>query len=138
MRRLFVFTAVTALTFGLASAGPGTAKPTADGLLTSDEIRAEFPGTRMHGVLLGGGSFSECVEPGGRSIFSYEGVVNEGHMTVGENGQVCFAYTNGTSCYRIQRSPKGYLVRSIDGSAVFHATRIERGIRSCVASELIG
>ena len=123
----------------LAMAGASGAESAPNGLLSADEIRAEFLGTRMSGVQLGTGArFVECIEPGGRSIFQLGDTYSEGTMAVTPEGEACFTYSSGTYCYRIQRVPKGYMIRSVDSSGVFHVRAIERNVSRCTAAELIG
>ena len=123
----------------LAMAGASTADSAPNGLLSADEIRAEFLGTRMSGVQLSTSEkFVECIEPGGRSIFQLGDIYSEGSMAVTPKGEACFTYSSGTYCYRIQRVPKGYMIRSVDSSGVFHVRAIERNVTQCKADDLIG
>jgi hypothetical protein len=77
------------------------------------------------------------VEPGGRTLYRIEGGAREGQLEITDDAQACFTYPEtGTSCFRGQRSPKGYLFRG--GGVTFSVTKVERGVKKCIASELIG
>lgn len=127
---------------GVVSSGVGaafaeSAAPNAP--LSIEELKQEFFGTRMYGVQVGiGQSFMECIEPDGRAIFEMGGYVSEGYLEISADAHACFTYESGTYCYRVQRAPKGYMIRAVGFRAVFHVTKVERGIRSCTADDLIG
>jgi len=123
----------------LAMAGASGAEGAPNGLLSADEIRAEFLGTRMSGVQLGtGAKFVECIEPGGRSIFQLGDSYSEATMAVRPEGQACFTYSSGVHCYRMQRVPKGYMVRGVGSRDAFHVRAVERDVSRCTAADLIG
>jgi hypothetical protein len=136
MTRLALSTARAARLFGILDA------PLAQGNepLTAEVMGAELFGIRMSGVVVGYGiGWSECVDPGGRTLYELEGQVSEGLLEITADGHACFSYPGtGRSCFRGQRSPRGYLFRSIDDGTLFHATKIERGVQRCIASDLVG
>lgn len=108
--------------------------------LTAEVMKAELFGVRMSGIVVQTGQgWSECVEPGGRTLYEIGDYISEGVMEVTGDGQACFTYPNsGTSCFRGQRAPKGYMFYAVGGGGTFHARQIERGVKKCIASELIG
>lgn len=134
MRALLVSTLLLA-----SGAPPALAEPAPNAPLTAEDIRAEFLGTRMTGIQLGTRQpFIECIEPNGRSIFQTGDYVSEGIMEVTPGALACFTYASGTYCYRIQRAPTGYMIYSVDYDGVFHARKVERGVKRCTADDLIG
>ncbi|MEZ5986987.1 MAG: hypothetical protein R3B94_13655 [Hyphomonas sp.] len=131
MKLVFIIALASAWTAGsaLAQAVP----------LTDEEIRAEFLGTRMSGVLFETGvKFVECIEPDGRSIYRYGDYSSEGAMTSVKDGVACFTYEPSTFCYDILRHPGGYIVSNPGGGAHFIITTVERGVTRCTAADLIG
>lgn len=125
----------------LLSAG-AAADPKAAGNepLTAEAMKAELFGVRMSGVVVQTGQpWAECIEPGGRTLYEIGDYISEGVMEVTEGGQACFTYPGtGTSCFRGQRAPKGYMFYGIGGGGSFHANKVERGVKKCIASDLIG
>lgn len=107
--------------------------------LTSDEIRSEFLGTRMSGVLFETGvRFVECIEPGGRSIYRYGEDTSEGALTSVSDGVACFTYDDGSFCYEMLRHPGGYIVSSVEHQAHFLIGKVERNVQQCTKADLIG
>ncbi|MBY9065267.1 hypothetical protein K1X12_00060 [Hyphomonas sp. WL0036] len=108
--------------------------------LSVEEMQAELFGIRMSGVVVQTGQpWNECVEPGGRTLYEFGGGFSEGLLQITEDGQACFTYPEtGTSCFRGQRAPKGYMFYAVGGGGTFHANKIERGVKRCIASDLIG
>ena len=121
----------------VVESGAGAEPKAPNGLLTAEEIAAEFPGTRMEGKSSRGEEFSECIEPGGKSVFKHPRGVSTGMMKVEESGNACFTYQSGTWCYRVQRAPSGYIIRSIDNDMVYFVRSVEREVKTCDASDLI-
>ena len=131
MKRSLIIALASAWTAGsaLAQAVP----------MTDEEIRAEFPGTRMSGVLVETGvKFVECIEPDGRSIYRYGDYSSEGAMTSVNDGVACFTYEPSTFCYDILRHPGGYIVSSVERGAHFVISKVERNVTRCTAADLIG
>lgn len=137
MRRFPVSVLVACLVATSAFADP---KPSGNEPLTADVMKAELFGVRMAGVVVQTGErWSECVEPGGRTLYEIGDYISEGVMEVTDTGQACFTYPGtGTSCFRGQRAPRGYMFYAIGGGGTFHATKVERGVKKCIASDLIG
>lgn len=136
MIRIILLLVMVVLMPGLA----GGARAQGNEPMTAEVMRAELFGIRMSGVVVGYGiAWSECIEPGGRTLYEIEDQVSEGVLEITEDAQACFTYpASGTSCFRGQRSPRGYMFRSVDDGTLFHATKIERGVRRCIASDLVG
>ena len=121
-------------------AGPAAANPPGNEPLTAEVMQAELFGIRMSGVVVGTGqTWTECIEPGGRTLYEIGGYQSEGVLEITPEAQACFTYPGtGASCFRGQRSPRGYLFREVGGSALFHATKVERGVKRCITSDLVG
>ncbi len=129
-----------ALIAALCLAGPAAANPPGNEPLTSEVMQAELFGIQMSGIVVGTGqTWTECIEPGGRTLYEIGGYQSEGILEITSDALACFTYPGtGASCFRGQRSPLGYLFREVGGSAVFHATKIERGVKRCITSDLVG
>lgn len=121
-------------------AGPAAANPPGNEPLTADVMQAELFGIQMSGIVVGTGqTWTECIEPGGRTLYEIGGTRAEGILEITPDALACFTYPGtGASCFRGQRSPRGYLFREVGGSAVFHATKVERGVQRCITSDLVG
>lgn len=134
MKRSLVLAALGALIAGAAIAGPGN-EP-----LTAEVMRKELFGIRMSGIVLGTSiRWRECVEPGGRTLYELDGQALEGKLVITDEAQACFTYPEtGTSCFRGQRSPKGFTFHAVGGGNAFSVTKVERGVKKCIASDLIG
>lgn len=128
------------LLLALAAGGAATANPAGNEPLTAEVMREELFGIRMSGTVVGyGQAWQECIEPGGRTLYEIGDYISEGVMEITADAQACFTYPGtGTSCFRGQRSPRGYLFRSVDDGTLFHATKIERGVTRCISSDLVG
>lgn len=135
-RSLMSFFLVCLLSAG-AAADP---KPAGNEPLAAEAVKAELLGVRMSGVVVQTGqTWAECIEPGGRTLYEIGDYISEGMMEITANGQACFTYPGtGTSCFRGQRAPKGYMFYGIGGGGVFHANKVERGVKKCIARDLIG
>jgi hypothetical protein len=133
MKRTFLLAAVTALATGAALAAPNN-EP-----LTAEVMRKELFGVRLTGIVVQTGTpWSECIEPNGRTLYRIEGGAREGRLTITDEAQACFTYPEtGKSCFRGQRSPRGYLFYSVGGGATFSVTKVERGVKECVASDFV-
>lgn len=137
MQRILVSLAAGALIAAGAVADP---KPAGNEPLTAEALQAEMFGIQMSGIVVQTGQrWSECVEPGGRTLYEFEGYRSEGVLQITEDAQACFTYPDtGTSCFRGQRAPKGYIFRPVGGGVIFHANKIERGVKKCITSDLVG
>jgi hypothetical protein len=121
---------------GLAAAD--TSSP--NELMTQKAMQAELYGVRISGVEIGtGAGWNECIEPGGRTVYEYGGRRIEGLLTITEAPAACFTYPEtGVSCFRVQRAVKGYMFRSTDYGITYHASKVERGVKKCFATDLVG
>ncbi len=137
MRRVLMFLVLSGF---LAAAASADAKPSGNEPLTAEAMKAELFGVRMSGIQVQTGeAWSECIEPGGRTLYEIGDYISEGVMEITPNGQACFTYPgSGTSCFRGQRAPKGYMFYAVGGGGSFYATKVERGVKKCIASDLIG
>lgn len=115
-------------------------KPASNEPLSAAAMKAELFGVRMSGVVVQTGEpWSECIEPGGRTLYEIGDYISEGVMEITPEGQACFTYPgSGTSCFRGQRAPKGYMFYAVGGGGSFYATKVERGVKKCIATDLIG
>ena len=120
-----VFAALFVVALGVA--GAATAQ---NAVLSAREARAELFGVRLSGVNEGiSASWTECIEPTGRTVYDYLGTRREGRLTITEDGRACFAYadTNFSSptCFVVAREGANYRFGS------FVTERVERGIERC-------
>ncbi len=136
MKRLIFCLLAALAAAGLAAAD--TASP--NELMTQKAMQAELYGVRISGVELGTGArWSECIEPGGRTVYEYGGRRIEGLLTITEAPEACFTYPeSGMSCFRVQRAVKGYMFRSTDYGITYHASKVERGVKKCFSTDLVG
>jgi hypothetical protein len=137
MLRIAMFLLAAGFLAEAASAGP---KPSGNEPLTAEAMKAELFGVRMSGIQVQTGeAWSECIEPGGRTLYEIGDYISEGVMEITDRGEACFTYPgSGTSCFRGQRAPKGYIFHGVGGGGSFYANRIARGVKKCLASDLIG
>lgn len=132
---------VSLLFAGLVAAGAAASpQPAGNEPLTSEVMQAELFGIQMSGIVVQTGQpWTECIEPGGRTLYEIGEVRVEGVLEILPNAIACFTYEEtGTSCFRGQRAPRGYLFRSVDDGTLFHANKVQRGVKRCITSELIG
>ena len=125
----------------LAAAGAAAAQSGAPNeMMTARALKSELFGVRLSGIELSTGErWSECIEPTGRTFYEFAGNRFEGLLAITEAPEACFTYPGaGTSCFRVQRAAKGYMFRGAGLGVTYHASKIERGIKTCVASDLIG
>ncbi|MEQ9506146.1 MAG: hypothetical protein RLO80_07720 [Hyphomonas sp.] len=108
--------------------------------MTAQAMKSELFGIRVSGVELESGDrWSECIEPGGRTLYEIGDFQSEGHLEISAKQEACFTYPSGTSCFRVQRAGEGYMLSGSGHDGGFYlASTVERGIRSCFASELVG
>lgn len=107
------------------SAGAATAQTAR---LTADEARIELYGVELAGVNeTYGDEWSECIEPGGRTIYLRGGEVQEGRLVISEDGEACFTYRGDpyTSCFAVGREGENYRFND------FITRVVRRGVASC-------
>lgn len=108
-----------------ASAGAAAAQTAR---LTADEARVELYGVELSGVNeTFGDDWSECIEPGGRTVYRRGGEVQEGRLVIAEDGQACFTYKGNdyTSCFVVQREGENYRFND------FITRVVRRGVSHC-------
>jgi hypothetical protein len=132
MRKLAA--AVSVLAFS-ASAHAGQS---IQGFLTSEDLSAELFGIDMQGVAgIEDTPWSECIEPGGKTVYTFMGLQRTGQMSVQPEGIACFRYEDdgvvSSDCFRVSRNgPDGYVFSGATvGGSLFRTTRITRNINTC-------
>lgn len=130
---IFLFFAAIAVT-GLASAS------TIQTELTADELRKELKGVYLEGVAaLTDETWSECIDPAGKTIYSYQGVQLYGQLDIRESGLACFEYGERVSeyqnCFRVVRQTNGGYIFSggSQNGGQFKTLSVRRNIKSCPA-----
>lgn len=103
--------------------------------LSAEQARAELLGVRLVGVQeTTGAPWEECIEPSGRTVYRFAGVVMEGRLEIEADGAACFAYADTgfrrRSCFAVLREGANYRFD------VFVTVRVERGVTSCPGGEL--
>lgn len=96
--------------------------------LTAEEARRELYGVELAGVNEAfGDEWSECIEPGGRTVYRRGDEVQEGRLEIRPDGQACFNYPPDTywSCFDVTREGENY--RFDD----FVTRTVRRGVREC-------
>ncbi len=138
MKRVAIVVAVMA--GALAAGAWADSRPAGNEPLTVEVMKAELFGIQMSGIVVQTGQrWTECIEPGGRTLYEFGEYRAEGVLEITDDGQACFSYPDsGTSCFRGQRAPKGYMFRPVGGGGTFHANKIERGVKKCITSDLVG
>lgn len=98
------------------------------GRLTAEEARRELYGVELAGVNeLAGDQWSECIEPGGRTIYRRGGQAQEGRLEIRPDGRACFNYPPDTyhSCFAVTREGENYRFDS------FVTQTVRRNVRDC-------
>lgn len=98
--------------------------------LTAEEARAELFGVELAGVNESAGDeWTECIEPGGRTVYRRGGEVQEGRLEIRPDGQACFNYPPDTyeSCFAVTREGENYRFDA------FITRTVRRGVRECGA-----
>jgi hypothetical protein len=112
-----------------ATAGIATAQTQR---LTAAEARAELYGVELSGVNESqGDSWSECIEPSGRTVYTRFGERHEGRLEINEDGQACFNYPPDTywSCFDVVREGENYRFES------FVTRVVRRDVTHCGAAD---
>jgi|SRR5262245_21428490 len=112
-----------------AVAGAATAQ---NARLSAAEVRAELYGVRLSGVLEGlNEPWQECIEPSGRTVFTFMRDVDEGRLSVDRAGRACFAYAHDhfrrPACFVVMRDGSNYRFDT------WVTRQVERGVRHCEA-----
>lgn len=98
--------------------------------LTAEEARRELYGVELAGVHeVAGDEWSECIEPGGRTLYRRGGEVEEGRLEIRPDGQACFNYPPDSrwSCFDVTREGENYRFGS------FITRTVRRDVRGCGA-----
>jgi uncharacterized membrane protein len=99
--------------------------------LSAGEARRELFGVDLAGVNeTYGDEWSECIEPGGRTVYQRGEERLQGRLEIRPDGQACFNYPPEStwSCYGVVREGENYRF----GDFVTRAVR--RGVRDCGAA----
>jgi hypothetical protein len=136
MRANFLLCGLAAL---VAFAAPALAKG-----INQAEAKRVFFGLDMGGIYEPDGSpWRECIERNGATRYWAGGdMIDEGKLTVRDNGEVCFSYKSSdyrnTSCFTADRVGKGWRFTSVnDPTSVFLATQA-RPVKSCPSDQTPG
>lgn len=132
------------LVVGLFSAAVSLAPALAESLqsvLTSDDIKEEIFGVHLEGVAgISDLPWTECIEPDGDTIYSYQGKTLTGKMRINEEYDlVCFDYEgrgqSPLNCFSVMRDGKGGYIFSggAGNGGQFKTTAVHRNINSCPA-----
>lgn len=105
----------------------------AQAVMGAAEARRTFFGLDMQGVHEPSGlRWRECIDPRGNTTYWFGETVDQGRLTVRNDGALCFAYASrayqDTACWRIKpQSGANYRFENADGaSGVFVTTSTRR------------
>lgn len=111
---------------------------TLEGYLGADELREEVFGVYMEGVAgILDLPWSECIEPGGDTVYTYQGSRLDGVMRIRDDGLACFDYGERRSplqnCFVVSRQVGGGYVFSggSQNGGQFKTTMVVRDVKSC-------
>lgn len=96
--------------------------------LSAEEARGELFGVELASVNESAGDeWSECIEPGGRTVYRRGGEAREGRLEIRPDGQACFNYPPDAdwSCFAVTREDENYRFDS------FITRTVRRGVREC-------
>ena len=96
--------------------------------LSAEEARAELFGVELAGTNDSvGDEWSECIEPGGRTVYRRGGEVQEGRLEIRPDGQACFNYPPDAywSCFAVTREGENYRFGS------FITRTVRRDVHEC-------
>jgi hypothetical protein len=126
------------LLFGFAALVAFAAPALAKGINQAEAKRVFF-GLDMGGIYEPDGSpWRECIERDGSTHYWAGGnVIDQGKVTVRDNGEVCFSYKSSgyrdLACFTAERRGQGWRFVSVnDPTSVFLATQA-RPVKSCPA-----
>jgi hypothetical protein len=105
--------------------------------LTAAEAKKQFFGFDMRGKQIGSDQpFRECIDRTGKTKFWFEGELDEGRMTVRQDGALCFSYKSrnfqDTACFAAYREGANFRFVS-DGGGTIWVTSSARQVKQCVA-----
>lgn len=129
--------AIIALAFLAVPAGSATAQ-SIQGVLTANELKKEMYGVKMEGVAgISDLPWTECIEPDGDTVYSYQGVQLVGHFSVGDDGLACFNYgeqgATSRNCFSVYREGSdGYVFSGgARNGGQFKTTSVTRNVKAC-------
>lgn len=119
-----------ALVLGLAAGRP----------MTEAEAKKALLGLDMRGHLTEPKTpFRECIAPNGKTTYWYRGEIDEGKMTVGPDGAVCFSYVSSgftdQACFRAFQEGRNIRFQEIGGETVWVATDLRR-VKACPGKDV--
>lgn len=81
--------------------------------LSAEGARTELFGVELAGVNdRAGDAWSECIEPGGRTVYRRFGETVQGRLAITNEGLACFAYEDTNyerrSCFVVERRGQNY------------------------------
>lgn len=116
-----------------ALAGPALAQAA----MNAAEARRTFFGIDMEGVHQPSGlHWRECIDPAGKTAYRFGESIDEGRLTIRNDGALCFAYASrgfrDTGCWTIKRGGRGnYRFENADGGSGVFVTTATRRATSC-------
>lgn len=122
----------------LACATPALAQA----LMGAAEARRTFFGTDMEGVHQPSGErWRECVDPRGKTTYWFAGTIDEGRLTVRNDGALCFSYASrnfqDVGCWRIRPQGRGaFRFESVDGDGGVFVTTAMRRVAVCQGKDV--
>lgn len=128
--------AVVALVLA-ALAGPALAQ----GFMGAAEARRTFMGIDMRGVHQPSGeTWRECIDRNGKTTYWFAGAIDEGRLTVRNDGALCFSYASSgygdVACWRIRPQGRGnYRFENVEGDAGVFVTTSTRRANVCEGVE---
>lgn len=132
MRRAFFCLALICVPMGSAVA------QTIQGVLSSEELENEMYGVELSGVAgISDLPWTECIEPDGDTVYTYQGVQLVGKMKVRPGGLACFDYgqrTNATqNCFSVMRNGEdGYVFSGgARNGGQFRTESVRRDVKAC-------
>jgi len=122
----------------LACAAPALAQ----GFMGAAEARRTFLGIDMEGVHRPSGErWRECIDRRGKTTYWFAGTIDEGRLTVRNDGALCFAYASrnyqDTGCWRIRPQGRGaFRFENVDGDRGVFVTTSTRRVSVCQGAEV--
>ncbi len=139
MARIMIGLLFVAAIHAAPAAAQTASRDGASPVLTAQEARSELLGIEIQGETANDRSrWSECIEPGGTTVYRIEGKELLGRIDFKDDGGVCFSYQYDDytleNCFTVTRADRGYSFwGGQDG--VFHATKVRRGLETCPNSQ---
>ncbi|MDX2233735.1 MAG: hypothetical protein NW200_04485 [Hyphomonadaceae bacterium] len=128
---------VTLALAGATAVGPAAAQ----GVMGAADARRTFFGIDMEGVHQPSGlRWRECIDPQGRTTYWFAETIDQGVLTVRDDGALCFAYASrgyqDKACWRIRPQGRGvYRFEHADGESGVFVTTSTRRVRVCQGAD---